>query len=281
MRVFIAIAIIILLFNTASSQIYGCLVAVPNSQQCQICAPGLELDDLGNCKLYTPIEGCWIFNSSTNGATCSTCNQGYLLSGGICLQMIANCLTTANVNTCDQCKQNYTLVRYANCYSTNVTACPLGSLPRTDNGVSFCQPFHILNCQANSLDGASCVTCAQGFTLINGVCFLVQNTIPCQNNNCGCQGAYFGNTCYSTQLTNCLQTTDNFYCTLCNDNYYLSNGVCTKFIKNNDINCNVLAADGFTCAGCNLNYFLNSDFICTRNFQLCPNACSSCPWNGF
>lgn len=35
--------------------------------------------------------------------------------------------------------------------------------------------------------------------------------------------------------------------------------------------------DGTRCAGCNLNYVLDSDFICVRNFNLCPNGCSQCP----
>jgi hypothetical protein len=195
--------------------------------------------------------------------------------------MIANCAATANVNTCDQCNTGYTLVRYSSCFNTNVSACLPGTLPRTVNGLSFCQQYNVLNCQTSSLDGSSCATCAQGFTAINGVCFTVQSTVPCPGNSCNCKGAYFGNNCYTTQLPNCLQTSDNIYCNLCNDQYFLSNGACLSFIKNNDINCNVLASDGVTCAGCNLNYFLNSDFICAKNFQLCPNACTSCPWNGF
>lgn len=192
--------------------------------------------------------------------------------------MISNCASTSNVNTCEQCAPGYTLVRYSSCYSTNTTNCPLGTLPRTVNGVSFCQVFNLLNCQTNAPDGLSCTTCSKGFTSINGVCFSVISTLPCPNNTCNCQGAYFAGNCYSTQLSNCLATTDNIYCTLCQDQYFLSNGACTRYIKNNDINCNVLAPDGITCAGCNLNYFLNSDFICTRNFQLCTPTCSACPY---
>lgn len=123
--------------------------------------------------------------------------------------------------------------------------------------------------------------CSQGYSLINGVCKNILSTIQCSNNSCFCQGYYFQNNCYNIQLPNCLQSADKIYCDLCADLYYSSNGVCLKFIKNNDINCNVLTADGTKCAGCNLNYFLNSDFICVKNFQLCPNGCSACPYANF
>ena len=280
MRVLL-LTILLLLYPTIHAQTPGCLLAVPGTLQCQVCSPGLQLDDQGNCRLYTPIEGCIVYNSSSTASSCVGCQSGFLLSGGICLQMIANCLNTSNVDTCDKCSPNFVLVRYSNCFSTNVTACPLGSLPRAVNSVSFCQRFNLLNCQTNSPDGTSCSVCNRGFTPINGVCFSVSSSVPCPGNSCNCQGAYFGDNCYSTQLANCLQTVDNFHCELCQDLFYLSNGACLKYIKNNDINCNVLQPDGATCAGCNLNYFLNPDFICAKNFQLCPNGCTACPWNGF
>lgn len=192
--------------------------------------------------------------------------------------MIPNCESTTDINTCTSCKSGYVLIRYSNCFSQNISNCPMGSLPRNVNGVSFCQQFDVLNCNNTSPDGLYCIQCNQGFTSINGRCFIVSNTINCPSGSCNCQGGYyFGDNCYMTQISNCLKTSDNIYCDLCNDLFYASRGVCTKFIKNSDINCNVLAADGITCAGCVLNYFLNSDFICTKTFQLCLNGCTSCP----
>jgi hypothetical protein len=55
MRVFTVLTILFLLYHTAHPQVVGCLLAVPGTLQCQICSSGLELDDLGNCRLYTPI----------------------------------------------------------------------------------------------------------------------------------------------------------------------------------------------------------------------------------
>lgn len=191
--------------------------------------------------------------------------------------MLPNCIQAVTVSTCDQCAQNYTLVRFSNCYSTDVSNCSLGSLPRTVNGVSYCQVFSNLNCDFPSNDNSFCNTCNRGYTLINGICFLVRSAIQCAGNSCGCQGFYFNNTCYSVQISNCLQSRDGIYCDLCGDNSYASKGACFNFTKADDINCNLLTLDRTRCSACNLNYVLNADFICVRDFGLCPKGCTSCP----
>ena len=70
--------------------------------------------------------------------------------------MIENCKTTDAPNTCDECEAGYVLERYSNCYSTDVENCPLGTLPRTTNGSSFCQRYNLINCVRLSTDGRSC-----------------------------------------------------------------------------------------------------------------------------
>jgi len=271
---------ICLLLHSALSQPNGCISVQPGSLKCQVCSPTLQLDDQGNCKIYTPIEGCNVYNSASTGG-CFTCAQTYLLSSGICLAMIPNCLATTNINTCDQCMSDYTLIRYSNCYSTNVSNCGLGSLPRNLNGVNYCQQFSIINCNQPSLNSLYCINCGQGYTQINGICFSVQSSTPCPNQTCSCKSTYFNNTCYTIQLNNCLRSSDGVYCDLCNNTYYSLNGFCVQFVKPDDINCNLLTLDGSRCAGCNQNYVLNSDFICVKNFQLCLTACTSCAYNGF
>lgn len=126
---------IFLLVTLASSQSQGCVVPVPGSLRCSVCDLSLQLDNEGYCKLYTPIEGCDIYNSSGG---CATCVSGFLLSSGICLTMLPHCLETTSVDTCDSCASGYSLIRYSNCFSTNVDNCPLGSLPRSPDGKSYC-----------------------------------------------------------------------------------------------------------------------------------------------
>lgn len=282
MRVFLLLTISLFYFGLISCQQQGCLQTIPGSSKCEICSPNLQLDNQGNCKLYTPIEGCLIYNASTDGSSvCSTCSQGYLQSGSICLQLIQNCASASNVNTCDKCKDGYSLIRFSNCYFSDTNNCPSGTLPRSVNGSSFCQQYPVLNCETSTAERSSCSVCKTGYTLINGICFSVQNAVPCAGNSCLCQGYYFSNTCYSVQLSECSSSADKVYCDLCNDLYYSNNGVCLKFIKNDDINCNLLTADGLRCAGCNLNYYLSPDFICVMNYQLCTTPCTTCPWIGF
>lgn len=277
MKALFALAIF-LLFSQSLAQNSGCLVYVPGSPKCSVCSTDLQLDDQGNCALYTPIQGCNVYNSSGKGG-CISCGAGYMLRTGVCLSLLPNCAVSNDINTCSQCANGFVLVKYTHCYSSSVNNCSLGSLPRKSNGLNFCQTYSIFNCKTPYIDNSYCQVCNDGYTLINGICFSVQSTIPCPNSACSCTGYYFNNNCYNIKLSNCLQTTDKVYCDLCADTYYSASGVCQQYTKPNDMNCNLM--NGYRCAACNLNYVLNSDFICVRNFQLCPNSCSSCPYNGF
>lgn len=51
-------------------------------------------------------------------------------------------------------------------------------------------------------------------------------------------------------------------------------GICLEPVKQDDVNCNVLAPLSDYCTGCNQDYFLNIDAFCYRNFNLtnCPVA---------
>jgi hypothetical protein len=52
------------------------------------------------------------------------------------------------------------------------------------------------------------------------------------------------------------------------------NGICLVPVKQDDVNCNVLAPLRNYCTGCNKNYYLNGDAFCQRFFNLtmCPTA---------
>lgn len=58
----------LLILTFVHSQQNGCILLVPGSLKCQVCSSSFQLDDLGNCRLFTPIEGCDIYNSTLNGA---------------------------------------------------------------------------------------------------------------------------------------------------------------------------------------------------------------------
>lgn len=91
MKYLIKVLTILLIVTFAIAQQNGCILLVPGTLKCQVCSSSFQLDDLGNCRLYTPIEGCDIYNSALNGAECSTCSKRYVPYRGKCFQMIANC----------------------------------------------------------------------------------------------------------------------------------------------------------------------------------------------
>ena len=137
MKFFVALAILLLL-HLSTSQNNFCAQQDPATLRCLSCNTGFELDNLGNCGLYTPIQGCRVFNSDPT-LGCFSCFSQYLLTNGRCLQKLTNCASTTNVNTCDQCNTGYALIRYSSCLSTDIANCSKGSLPRTVNGVSYCE----------------------------------------------------------------------------------------------------------------------------------------------
>ena len=137
MSKFVVLALLLLL-NLVSSQSNLCIVQDPATLKCTQCDPAFQLDDQGNCKLYTPIEGCQVYNSAPSGG-CFSCAPTYLLNNAVCLAMLTNCQSTTNVNTCDQCIPGYQLIRFSACLSTAINNCQPGSLPRTVNGVSYCE----------------------------------------------------------------------------------------------------------------------------------------------
>ena len=275
----IIVIAIVLLLAVAYAQQNNCLVQNPGTLKCEQCNNNLQLDNLGQCRLYTPIEGCRVYDSNNKG--CVSCIQSFLLVNGVCLTMIQNCQTTTNVVSCDQCSSGFVLIRYSKCLSTDIANCSSGSLPRSVQGVSYCEQYSPINCLIPALGNKYCSTCLQGYTSINGICFRSSSSVPCPGNNCQCQGYYNQDQCYNLTLSNCLTTQDKVYCSLCDDNYFISQGFCVQFVKADDINCNLLTLDGSRCSACNLDYVLDSNFICVRNFNLCPNGCNSCPYNKF
>jgi len=139
-----------------------CLVYATDGVHCLVCISSLQLDTQGNCKLYPLISNCNIYNATSSTTQCSSCASGYLNGNGACLKMVANCISATNVNYCDHCAPGYVLVSYSNCFSTQVANCSAGSLPRTVNGVSYCQVYTIYNCITLSTAGNSCLSCSPG-----------------------------------------------------------------------------------------------------------------------
>lgn len=129
-----------------------------------------------------------------------------------------------------------------------------------------------------SYPGQGCQICLPNYRTLNGICLMIGSNLTCPGNNCQCQGYYYQNTCYAITVPNCLQSTDRIYCDLCADGYKIDRGICVKFVKDDDINCNVLTTDNTRCDGCNFNYVLDPNYICVRNFSIPANNCLGNFW---
>ncbi|KAM3143284.1 hypothetical protein pb186bvf_004616 [Paramecium bursaria] len=140
------------------------------------------------------------------------------------------------------------------------------------------------NCDNNCIKcgESSCVTCENGYQLINKKCTL------CDNSNCNsCQPGQYLNTsnlkCKSC-ISNCAQCTSQNSCQLCNSGYYNLNNVCNKCIQN----CSDCTQSS-TCTKCQAGYVLDINNQCSscssnqlvinNQCQNCSSRCSSCSVN--
>jgi len=79
MKIKVVIAILLFVVLTMG-QLPNCqTTSVTNPLKCAQCNTGFQLDDQGQCKFYTPIEGCLIYNSTSSSSGCFTCLEQYLL----------------------------------------------------------------------------------------------------------------------------------------------------------------------------------------------------------
>jgi hypothetical protein len=72
------------------------------------------------------------------------------------LQMLPNCVSSTNVNYCDECSPGYIVASYIICLSTQVANCSSGTLPRKVGSINFCQAYYVYNCQTLAVKGDFC-----------------------------------------------------------------------------------------------------------------------------
>lgn len=99
------------------------------------------------------------------------------------------------------------------------------------------------------------------------------NSTSCPSGTCQCSNGFvFGQNCYRISIDQCNIYRDSIYCAACAQGFVAIDGICLVPVKQDDVNCNVLAPRSDYCTGCNQNYFLNSDAFCQRNFNftICP-----------
>lgn len=227
------------------------------------------LSSQGLCGIFTPIEGCRIYDASFTNK-CQQCLDDRMLIDSRCYLKPENCELSDKNRQCLTCKAGFTLVR-GKCYTQQIQNCPKGSLPIS----GYCQPLRAQNCQRVFGDDKICDACDPGYSLINGRCLRVTGSAPCANNRCSCNGGFiFEQNCYQIRIDKCTINRDAIYCAACERGFVAIDGICLEPVKQDDINCNVKAPRSDYCTGCNQDYFLNIDAFCYRNFNItdCPSA---------
>ena len=130
------------------------------NNKCTLCANSYQLNDFGWCQKYTPIEGCSIY-SAIGDHECVECLDQQLLINGRCHKFRPNCIETSNIDLCEKCDDGFTLVNQRNCYFSDISNCPVGSIPRS----GFCDPNFRENCQSYDNFNEICRSCQSGMAI--------------------------------------------------------------------------------------------------------------------
>ena len=147
-----AFLFILLLTYAAAQNCYKCKVNNCTAQGCNQCEDGFMLSSQAWCGLFSPIEGCRIYDA-LNPTNCRNCIAGRELINSKCYIQPDGC-QLSDLRSCLRCKNNYVLQR-GKCLTTQVQNCPIGSLPTS----TFCQPLRAQNCIQISGDDKICSSC--------------------------------------------------------------------------------------------------------------------------
>lgn len=113
--------VLLLTLQLAKSQsCLQCKTCVNNT--CQECTDGFMLSSQGWCGIFTPIEGCRIYDYlSTN--RCLECNTDRTLIDSRCYLKPENCQVSDVYRECLTCSTGFTLFN-GKCYTRQTQACP-------------------------------------------------------------------------------------------------------------------------------------------------------------
>ncbi|KAL4435521.1 hypothetical protein ABPG74_020297 [Tetrahymena malaccensis] len=232
--------------------------------------------------------------------TCSSCNQGYYLYKGNCVQCNTTCFTCSNSSSCDKCLPNSGLILNQN----NQCVCSeYFYFDSLQTSCSACLNKDCLTCQES--DSTQCLSCKAPLALLGTECVKScgigmtanQNTNQCQKciqncSNCDnklsscnlCLSGYFflNDKCISICPDGYFGDVQNAICTPCSESFcsncVQSKDICTKCLQNKyvDINNNQCISD------CSNTQYQDSGYCknCSNLYSNCvscdQNVCKQC-----
>ncbi|KAL4456738.1 hypothetical protein ABPG73_014764 [Tetrahymena malaccensis] len=194
-----------------------------------------------------------------NGNLCSICKQGQYRNGQTCQLCDSSCLacTGPGPNNCTICQESgyFISTQQNNICVQNCDTTQSQYIDQTNSLQFYCRQCNQL-CQTCK-DGVNCLTCVQGYYLIENQCYACHNSCK---------------TCNGPNQINCITCKDDLY-------YQQSTSLCTKTCKSNEYIQNQMCIQcDKSCASC---LSLQNCLSCNQDYYLFQNTCVlNCP-NGY
>lgn len=245
------------------TMIPGC-AAINKDGKCVACLSNYLPDNVSNIAACT--QNIYAFCSVASDDACAVCEDGYVLTGGLCAAAVQNCFAMST--TAIQCLQCISGYLPSTPYPTDICSeciggCPLNCTQYSDGMCTACSPGSYLaesSCTGlptwcSTGNGSGCMTCMPGFLPV---------TLPNATNPFV--------VCEPCSVSNCIQASKG-NCTMCMAGYFLvSPNLCESTIEN----CAEYTSD--ICVGCKNGTLPDHPIMilaCLPCKGPCPAACYS------
>lgn len=267
-----------------------------NSNDCSECLTGFNLSNNVCTAVSNQIPNC----KTQQQNTCTACDDKYYLDNNACVaQNVSNCLLHyPNVNLCQTCAPDYTQVAGL-CQKNPANCLTIDTIP---GGLicSYCKSgFYLSNssCLTQSISNCAtflnnvnqCSSCANGYALLNNVCYLVpakcvKIALSGETTICSeCVRGFYPDTngvCAFQDVPNCAIYLVNVNkCQICIPPYQ-ANAAGTCDIIPKIENCS--SQQGTVCLYCAAKYYLQDNACLLQQIPHCAtfvsneNICLSC-----
>ena len=242
---------------------------------CENAAKNGTLTHMGSCASTCTVDHCQTCSSSDN-TVCTTCENGYKLTGtGKCQLDAITCsvpycqtCVSGSSTKCSVCASGYHVVTDGTC-TKDSTTCTVANCKTCVSGsttkCSVCNTGYTLTstgtCSTNSTTCtvANCKTCVSGSTTKCSVCntgYTLTSTGTCSTNSTTCTAANC-KTCVSGSTTKC---------SVCNSGYHIVNNNCVQDVTSCPEGMGADSSATTGCSRCAAGYYSGAN----------SNICSPC-----
>ncbi|MBW2734625.1 MAG: calcium-binding EGF-like domain-containing protein, partial [Deltaproteobacteria bacterium] len=217
----------------------------------------------------------------SNGATCTSCDTGFTLNGGICLPRVCDGIDVSDGGDCGygtcvetggggDCTGDCASGTEHNLQTSGVCVADESCTPNPCNGNALCTDTKaitggeaVCNCPLGFSDGAACSACDPGFTLNGSVCEGIICEMGRLGQDCGFGTCSVGGSPVCVAGCNNPNQHNNQGNGACVDNELCpgtcaTNSTCDESHGLVVCNCPIGFSDGSTCSTCDIGFTLNA-----------------------